>query len=294
MDRMSSLFMFSIVLLIYWKNPVTHAAHQPIVEIITGSSKVFTGEAVTLKCVPPATPYKSIWTFTWYKGPDQLPHFGEKLVLRNIKTKDNGKYYCQGYRDTAVIDIPTFRSLPVEINADGGWAILDVPSQAIVGHPLNITCRVRNNYPIHEVILYRNDVEVIEREDTTFILNNLTLEDQGQYTCRASWNKYGRTYSVISAQVSVKVVEPLTQPTLFIVDDKEMRSLSKLKLICMLSYNIPDPAPPVIYYFYINNNRHGTPTSDNYAVIERIRGTFKCQAKVSQLGLSRWSEPKTF
>ncbi|KAJ0063751.1 hypothetical protein NL108_006698, partial [Boleophthalmus pectinirostris] len=175
-----------------------------------------------------------------------------------------------------------------------GWAVLDTPSQGVVGYPVNMTCRVRGNYPIHEVILYRNDVEVLEQEDPKFILKNLTLEDWGQYTCRASWNKNGHTHSVISAQVPVQVVEPLTKPTLFIVDDEEMRTLSKLKLICVLDYNIPEPAPPVLYYFYINNNRFGTPTTNNYHLIERIRGTFKCKAVVSQLGLTQWSEPKTF
>ncbi|KAK7882650.1 hypothetical protein WMY93_028824 [Mugilogobius chulae] len=295
MDRVSLLFTLCTVLLVHLQYPLTYATpFEPTVKIIGGNSKVFSGETVRLICIAPATPYNSTWTYSWYHGAKQLPHSSQKLILNNIKKKDSGKYYCQAIRDTSVQDIPTFKSVPVQINVDGGWAILDSQSQGIVSFPMNMTCRVRGNRPIHEVVLYRDGVKVLEQDNPKVILNNLTLADSGEYTCRASWNHHGRTYSVISDQVSVQVVEPLTQPTLNIVDNDELRTLSKLKLLCILEYNVPDPAPPVLYFFYINDNRHGTPTVNNYQLIERIRGTFKCKAQVSQLDLSQWSEPKSF
>ncbi|CAL9684048.1 unnamed protein product [Knipowitschia caucasica] len=296
MGRMRSLFWLSIVLLMHLKKPVTCATPlQPSVEIVTGHVKVFTGDSVKLKCVVPATPYNSIWTYAWYNGHDQMPDISnEHLIFSRIKTKQSGKYCCQAFRDTSVQDIPTSPSLPVEISVDGGWAILDTPSQAVVGFPLYMVCRVRGNYPIHEVVLYRNGEAILVQDVPKFILNNLTVADWGVYTCRASWNQNRKTYSVISAQVTVQVVEPLTQPSLTVVDNEEMRSLSKLKLECVLEYNVPDPAPLLIYYFYINDNQYGTPTSDNYSLVERLNGIFKCQAKVPQLGLSQWSEPVSF
>uniref|UniRef100_A0A8C6WKS4 Ig-like domain-containing protein n=1 Tax=Neogobius melanostomus TaxID=47308 RepID=A0A8C6WKS4_9GOBI len=252
---------------------------KPTVEIVTGHSRVFTGDTVRLKCNFPDTPYKSTWFYKWYNGPEQLPFFDDQLVLWDIKTKETGKYYCQG--------------LPVEISVDGGWAILDAPSQGVVGYPMNMTCRVRGKRPINEVVLYRDGVEVLKQKHPHFLLDNVTLEDWGGYTCVASWN-HGRTHSVISAPVSVQVLEPLTQPTLVIIEDEMTRSLSMLKLVCVLDYNVPAPAPPVLYYFYMNNDRLGTPTSENFTLIKKSRGSFKCQAKVSELGLFRWSEPESF
>ncbi|XP_072314494.1 high affinity immunoglobulin gamma Fc receptor I-like [Eucyclogobius newberryi] len=292
MDRMFSLFVLATLMLVHL-NPLTYAS-QPALEIVTGHSKVFTGQTVRLKCVAPATQYKSIWTYTWHCGHKRLPYAGEELVLLNIKTKDNGNYSCKGIRHTSVQDIPTSESVAVDISVHGGWAILDAPSKGVVGFPIEMTCHVRGNHPIHQVILYRNGVEVLEQNDPKFVLNNLTLEDGGEHTCRASWNQNGRTMSVISAQVSVQVVEPLTQPTLSIVKDALLNSLSKLKLKCALEYNVPDPAPRVLYSFYINGSRYGTPTFDNFYVIPRSNGPFKCNAKVSQLGLSQWSESEMY
>lgn len=71
---------------------------------------------------------------------------------------------------------------------------------------MNMTCRVRGNPPIHEVILYRDDVEVLRQNGPELFLSNVILENQGQYTCRASWDVRTRTHSVISSEVSVQVV----------------------------------------------------------------------------------------
>lgn len=290
------LFVLSTVLqLVHLHNPSEHETSvQTSVEVLTGHLNVFTRDTVRLKCVVPSTPYNSTWMYKWYNGPEQLFQFEQQLVLWKIKTKNSGKYYCQGFRDTNVRDIPTLQSLPVEINVDGGWAILDAPSKGVVGYPMNMTCRVRNNPPTDEVILYRDGVEVSSQNHPTFVLNNVTLENLGQYTCRASWVVQRRTYSVISTQVSVQVVEPLTKPTLIIVDDAELRSLTRLKLVCQLEYNVPAPAPPVLYYFYKDGQRLGTPLSENFTLIIMAKGKFTCNAKVPQLGLSQWSEPAVF
>lgn len=95
----------------------------------------------------------------------------------------------------------------------GGWAILQVPPHpSLVGETLKVTCRVRGTSQLHEVILYKDGVEVMRQNGLHphFYLNNLTLEDQGIYSCRASWDEGRRTHSVISADASVQVLGEFT------------------------------------------------------------------------------------
>lgn len=91
----------------------------------------------------------------------------------------------------------------------GGWAIIEVlPQPALVGHRVEVTCHVRETPAIREVILYKDGVEVMREVGLgpRLFLTNLTTEDQGMYSCRASWDSKGRTYSVISVTTPVLVL----------------------------------------------------------------------------------------
>ncbi|KAM7413017.1 hypothetical protein PAMA_020416 [Pampus argenteus] len=262
-----------------------------VVEIVIGDSRIFTGESVRLRCRV-VDEYRSVWDILWFKGSEQLPQSMEYLTLWKPDVKESGKYYCQGVRNTVVGNIHTLLSLPVEIDVDGGWAILQVPPHSgLVGDTLKMTCRVRGNRELQEVILYKDGVEVMRQrgQNPHFYLTSLKLEDQGLYSCRASWDVARRTHSVISVDAEVQVSEVLTQPGLEIVADD-----NKLKLICHLQYNARAPAPPIHYYFYHNNNQLGTAKSDNYALVKRKSGQYSCRAKVPELGILRWSDPKSF
>lgn len=82
------------------------------------------------------------------------------------------------------------------------------PHPSLVGHTLGVTCRVRGRLPLHEVILYRDGVEVMRQRGPNphFTLTNLTTEDQGMYSCRASWDAHSQTHSIISADAPVQVL----------------------------------------------------------------------------------------
>lgn len=73
---------------------------------------------------------------------------------------------------------------------------------------MNATCRVRANPLFEEVFLYKDGVEIMRQKGPRphFFLNNLTLKDQGMYSCRASWDIDRRTRSVISADTPVQVL----------------------------------------------------------------------------------------
>lgn len=80
-----------------------------------------------------------------------------------------------------------------------------------MGHTLEVTCRVRGTFPLHEVILYKDGVEIMRQKGLNphFNLTNLTIEDKGMYSCRASWDVHKRTRSVISADTPVQVLGEL-------------------------------------------------------------------------------------
>ncbi|KAI3354227.1 hypothetical protein L3Q82_018764, partial [Scortum barcoo] len=224
-----------------------------------------------------------------------LQQIGEHFILWKASLRDGGKYYCQGVRQTVVGQIKTQESLPLEINVDGGWAILQVPPRPrLVGYTLTATCRVRLEPELQEVILYKDGTEVRRQSApnaNVFHMTNLTLKDDGTYSCRASWDINRRTRSVISAGSRVQVLEVVSQPHLEIVT---VAPTKKMKLICHHEYNAPDSSPQLNYYFYKNNNQLGPSTSDNHYVVTQTPGQYSCKVRVPQLNLVRWSEPKSF
>ncbi|XP_070685418.1 high affinity immunoglobulin gamma Fc receptor I-like [Pempheris klunzingeri] len=296
MDSVISLLVLSALPQLVVPEAFLVTSFRAVVEIVSGDSKIFSGESVRLKCSIPDT-HRSTWAYRWFRGSQELPQFEEHFILWRAMVKDSGKFYCEGVRDTIVGNIKTLQSLPVEINVDGGWAILQVPPHpGLVGDTLKVTCRVRGEPQLQEVILYKDGVEVMRQKGLNphLYLTNVTLEDQGMYSCRASWDANRRTRSVISSDAPVQVLEVLSQPILEIVADDNLIPVNRMKLVCHVQYNAPAPVPPIHYYFYKNNNRLGTATSENHDLFRQTPGQYSCKAKVPELGLFRWSEPKSF
>uniref|UniRef100_A0A672F7Z8 Ig-like domain-containing protein n=1 Tax=Salarias fasciatus TaxID=181472 RepID=A0A672F7Z8_SALFA len=82
-----------------------------------------------------------------------------------------------------------------------------LPHPGLVAKSMSMTCRVRRNPPVHEIILYKDGIEV-QRErglNPQILLTSLRPEDEGMYSCRASWDVKGRTISVISAPTYVQI-----------------------------------------------------------------------------------------
>nr|XP_057936203.1 low affinity immunoglobulin gamma Fc region receptor III-A-like [Doryrhamphus excisus] len=266
-----------------------------LLEVISGHSRVFTSERVQLRCSI-VDGHKSTWNYLWFKDSKLLPQNSNTLTLKG-NIDDSGALQCQGVRDTAVGNIYSNKSLPVDINVDGGWAILEGPLRpTLVGEALNMTCRVRGRPRIHEVTLYKDGVEVMTQNDNSphLYLPHLKLEDQGLYSCRASWDVNRQTSSGISADIQVQVLELLTQPVLEVVAGDNLLRVDLIKLICSLQYNARAPAPPIHYYFYKDKRQMGTATSENFTLVKRTPGLYSCKAKVPNLGLSKWSEGETF
>lgn len=67
-----------------------------------------------------------------------------------------------------------------------------------------------------------------------------------------------------------------------------------MRLICHHEYNLPAPAPAAHVYFYKNDKRLGTATSQNHLSVRKSSGLYRCKVRVPALNLVRWSEPKGF
>uniref|UniRef100_A0A3Q0S9C5 Ig-like domain-containing protein n=1 Tax=Amphilophus citrinellus TaxID=61819 RepID=A0A3Q0S9C5_AMPCI len=261
------------------------------IEMVSEHSSIFSGERARLRCSV-TDQYRTTWSYLWFRGSEELSQTGEELSLWNAKIQDSGKYYCQGIRATKIGKIHTIQSLPVEINVNGGWAILQVPQRPVlVGDTLKMTCRVRGNPPLQEVILYKDGVEVMRQNGLKpdIYMTNVRLEDQGMYSCRASWDPHNLPIFLMIPLSSLS--EVLSQPVLEISPTSDIL-LNRMKLTCHVQYNAPAPAPPINYYFYRNNKRLGPATSNNYDLVIPTPGLYSCKARVPELDLSKWSDLK--
>ncbi|TNN80366.1 High affinity immunoglobulin epsilon receptor subunit alpha [Liparis tanakae] len=208
MDTVIYLLVLSTLPRLVVSDEFSHeTSFRAVVEVVSGDSRIFSGESVRLKCSIPDI-HKFSWHYLWFRGSEKLPQSREHLHLWKAKVQDSATFYCQGVRDTQIGQIYTLLSMPLEINVDGGWAILQVPRYpGLVGETLKVTCRIRFIPQRHKLCLYKDGFEVIRQNGLNphFYLTNVTLEDQGMYTCRASWDANRRTHSVISGAASVQV-----------------------------------------------------------------------------------------
>ncbi|XP_056139926.1 Fc receptor-like A isoform X2 [Lampris incognitus] len=295
MDVLLPLLVFSALPCFVVPEVPSKVPYQAAIELVTGAQRIFSGEKLHLRCSVPEDK-KSIWKYLWFKGNDEILE-SENLILYGVSLTEDGKYYCQGVRSTAVGTLHTVESKPLEINVDGGWVILRVsPNPCLVGETLSVTCQVRHNPKIAEVALYRNDVEVLRQKGPNphLQLTNVTLGDQGMYTCRATWVKERRSQSSVSVGVDVSVMEVLTKPVLEMVLGDPLIPANMMMLKCLLQYNAHAPAPPLHFYYYKNDYKIGTASSKNSYVVSQTPGVYYCKARVPELDLMRKSDTKTF
>ncbi|KAM4589899.1 putative high affinity immunoglobulin gamma Fc receptor IB [Fundulus diaphanus] len=295
MDAVISLLIFSLLPQLVVPEVPT-IPYRAIVEIVSGNPRIFSGEHLRLRCNIPDV-YNSSWSYLWFRGTVQLPQSGQILQLWNAHIKESDKYSCQGQKMTLVGKQKTQRSLPEEINVDGGFVILETPQHPVlVGDVLDLKCRLRMNPPVHQTILYKDGVQVMVQRGSglNFRLTNVSLEDVGMYSCRVSWDIRRSTVSVMSVPTAVYILEVLTQPVLEITEENILRDAKKMNLICHVQYNAPAPAPPVNYYFYKNNKLLGPATSQDHLLIRRAPGWYTCRVRVPKLNIVRWSEPKSY
>ncbi|XP_075996434.1 high affinity immunoglobulin gamma Fc receptor I-like isoform X2 [Genypterus blacodes] len=268
------------------------ASIQAVLTQIEGEPRIFSGEGARLRCNIPDDK-KSTWQYQWFREGELLSQNGEDFILWNAEPKHGGKFYCQGFRETAVGITRTRPSLLLEINVDGGWAILQfTSSSSIVGEDVTMTCRTRSSPQLKEVILYKDGVETIRQHSPQFILSRVRVEDQGLYSCRSTWDIQMRSHSAHSVAVQLYISELLTQPILEIISYNV--PVTMLRLVCHVQYSARPPAPPINFYFYKNGKSLATATSENTLLAKKSAGLYHCKARVPVFNVVKMSEPKNY
>nr|ACN10664.1 High affinity immunoglobulin gamma Fc receptor I precursor [Salmo salar] len=271
----------------------TSAPQMAVAELVKGVPWIFSGESVHLKCSVPGN-VSAEWRYRWFRGGEQLQE-SEYFVLWKARPQQSGKYYCQGLRTTWISTQHTLHSLPIEIEVDGGWAILQAPPlPMLVGEAMTLTCRVRDNPRLTEVILYKDGVELQRQPGPELRVTNLTLQHHGSYWCRASWDGRRETNSVISEAAPVSIIEVLTEPVLEIVPNDRLIHEDRMLLVCQVQLNAREPVPHIHYYFYQDGLSLGPASSQDRVTVLRDSGQYWCKASVPTLGLKRLSEPLAY
>ncbi|KAM9452960.1 Fc receptor-like A [Salvelinus alpinus] len=268
----------------------TSAPLTALAELVNGGPWIFSGERVRLKCSVPGN-VSAEWRYQWFRGREQLQE-SEYFVLWKARPQQSGKYYCQGLRTTWISTQHTLHSLPIEIEVDGGWAILQAPPlPMLVGETMTLMCRVRGNPRLTEVILYKDGVELQRQSGPVLCVTNLTLQDHGSYWCRASWDGRRQTNSVISVAAPVSIIEVLTEPMLEIVPNDPLIHKDRMLLVCHVQLNAREPVSHIHYYFYQDGLSLGPASSQDRVAVLRDSGRYWCKASIPTLGLKRLSEP---
>lgn len=108
------------------------ASFRAVAEILSGDSRIFSGEGVQFRCSVP-DPHMSTWDYRWFKGSEELMQHKQILVLWAARIDDTGNFSCQGLRTTQVGDVLTLQSLPVEIFVDGK---INITTNILQLHPI--------------------------------------------------------------------------------------------------------------------------------------------------------------
>uniref|UniRef100_A0A0E9XTQ7 Ig-like domain-containing protein n=1 Tax=Anguilla anguilla TaxID=7936 RepID=A0A0E9XTQ7_ANGAN len=80
------------------------------------------------------------------------------------------------------------RSNPITIKTTGLMVMLETPPEpAILGKPLIIQCRVWGEPDISRVVFLKNGEEKQNKNNSSLTIDNVTIEDQGNYSCTATY-----------------------------------------------------------------------------------------------------------
>ncbi|XP_066551252.1 high affinity immunoglobulin gamma Fc receptor I [Amia ocellicauda] len=264
------------------------------VRVMHGDSELFVGDRVTLRCSVPGHP--SGWSYNWYKAGVPLVGYsntGSMYTLRAASPLQSGPYACQGQR-RGTGPQRTQLSPPLYVRVCGGWVSLQAPLQPVIlGREMTLSCRVRGNPRLEEVVFYKDGRELQRRPHPQLHLSRLSYQDEGAYWCRASWGQQWRWSSAQSPAVQVSVKEMLTEPVLEVLTGVPALRGREMILSCSAQLIVARPGLRLRYSFRRNDHRLAVDSSeDTHTVLQADRrdaGDYQCKVTVDGLGLAKWS-----
>ncbi|XP_072524615.1 high affinity immunoglobulin gamma Fc receptor I-like [Salminus brasiliensis] len=264
------------------------------VTVHSGEVRLFSGEEVQLTCSVPDDPAAK-WSYHWFKDGNLLKTL-EVYDLKNAAVWQGGNYTCQGEKeiDTWPYSLKTLISEPLSLQVDGGWALLRVPAEPLLINEATIlTCRIRDDPMLVEVIFYKDGVEILKKKDKNLEFTSLTLMDQGSYSCRATWLQKYDYHSAQSLPAFVTVLDKLSTPELQFQPKSPVTKGKDVVLRCVTQLNVREKGHNIEYYFYKDEDRMAPSSPEETYTIPRVAeedaGMYACRAFVRTLKLERWS-----
>ncbi|XP_066514092.1 high affinity immunoglobulin gamma Fc receptor I-like [Hoplias malabaricus] len=265
-------------------------------DVTSGEARLFSGEDVTLGCSVPDHP-ETEWKFLWFRNGVPLSVQTQNLSLKNIPVQKGGNYSCRGEKDIDIwpYSLMTMTSEPLAVHVDGGWTLLQIPTEPLlIEEKMTLTCRIRGDPLLVEVIFYKDSVEVQKRKDKDLVIPRLVLKDEGLYRCRATWVQSTEHHSAQSLSAYLPVLDKLNTPVLELDFDYCSLKGDKVVLSCKTQLNVREEGLSIEYFFLKNGKRQGPGSSSATFTIFNVEdddgGEYTCKARVRALNLERHSE----
>ncbi|XP_022518339.2 high affinity immunoglobulin gamma Fc receptor I [Astyanax mexicanus] len=266
------------------------------ITVQTGEARLFSEEDVQLKCSIPDDPGAN-WKYHWFQYGKRLKTT-EVYSFKNAAVQQSGNYTCQGEKDIEAwpYSLNSLPSEPITVHVDGGWALLRVPAEPVlIEESMTLTCRVRDEPVLVDVIFYKDDVEIYKSKSKDLVFKSLTLKDQGFYSCRATWTQRFEFHSAQSQPAFVTVLDKLVTPVLKLEPKKSsVKRGDNVVLRCVTQLNAREKGHSIDYYFFKDEERLGPSSSHEAYTIQRAEendaGFYTCKVRVRTLHLEKWSD----
>ncbi|XP_063060535.1 high affinity immunoglobulin gamma Fc receptor I-like [Engraulis encrasicolus] len=273
-----------------WANAHNH--RKAVVQVAEGRPHLLSGGFLRLVChVPQDADPDSPWMFEWFYNGRSVS-LSTTYTFWEARVLQSGNYTCTGSRES-VLDrtgiLRTQISDPLWVEIDGGWVILKAPSKPmIMEESMDLTCHIRGNRSPQEVVFYLDGREVGRQGRSTLTVHNLTSEDAGQYSCKATWEEKGFYHSSVSTGVPVSILEILETP-LLLAELHLVRRKMNLQLTCRTQLNTrEETSTPILHYFMKNGRLLGPASSQNAFTIRDVSkgdsARYSCSVAVPALG----------
>ncbi|KAI5626413.1 roundabout-like 2-like [Silurus asotus] len=264
-----------------------------------GDHHFFSGQDVEMTCSVPDDPLAS-WTYEWFHE-GKLESSSEVYQLKKARVLQSGNYTCKGQK--AITDWPytveTIPSDPLNIEVDGGWAILQTPYEPLViQETATLTCRVRDGAFLSDAIFYKGEVEIQRQKGSNLVLSDLTLEDKGMYKCTAMWLANQEYQSSQSLPSLLNVLDKLETPQMkFVLGRSVVKRGTKVSFNCITKVNAREADLNLEYFYLKDGERLGPASAQDTYVISYVSkddtGAYTCKVRIRSLNLERWSNKLT-
>ncbi|XP_060730931.1 high affinity immunoglobulin gamma Fc receptor I-like [Tachysurus vachellii] len=262
--------------------------------VSSGHQQLFSGEDVQLTCSVPDDPSSS-WKYQWFHDGVSLG-FTTVYSIKKARVQQSGSYTCQGQK--AITTHPYTQSSvlsdPLKIHVDGGWILLQYSVEPLIEEPLTLTCRVRDDRLISGVIFYKDGIKIKTQKNPDLVFPSLSFEDDGMYSCRATWLKNLDYQSAQSVPNSVAVLEKLETPRMVLLTDPNQVTIGKQVVFrCITKVNTREQGVSIEYLYIKDDKRLERPSAKDTYIITRVSkedaGSYTCKVSVKALNVERWS-----